>query len=456
MNPRRVLVLVLVLGMSSVGPHVAQAEISAELQPTLQYFSVVSRPMPVMPGYYDAVPDSQGRLVQGIGHSSWVRGWYHQSRQVAPKLLAIDERLRLDLNVFADTVREQGELVLKSTRGSFKQSLKDLDVGTGQRLQVLLAQYNDEVGKALKAKLAHERGKRDAEAAQFGLRASDADAQECSKILEKAKLEADKAALQAKMAKGQVILNAIEKAIGAMAEGPQGVASYLMGEAKSMTVEGAKAVILDAFFASERESLYQIGLKLEAIDKALQDLKCQKQEFALKQAKAHLEGRMLDVVRTFGESAEHRARAWRTVDMLATLQEKHGRPLAVFRELNTYNAQVNLMGRKVFDSVSSYQQLLAREPLSRGDIMYDVVTEDINTVRRERDARDPSGKWLDVASAVHRYFGTYSYWYKAEVKRAEAALDNLREGRHLDLVDKIVARATRELGGTVSYEDLIR
>jgi hypothetical protein len=52
--------------------------------------------------------------------------------------------------------------------------------------------------------------------------------------------------------------------------------------------------------------------------------------------------------------------------------------------------------------------------------------------------------------------GVYTKWYEGEVRRGRTVLADLREGRHLDFVDMMMARATKELGGTVSYEHIIR
>jgi hypothetical protein len=42
------------------------------------------------------------------------------------------------------------------------------------------------------------------------------------------------------------------------------------------------------------------------------------------------------------------------------------------------------------------------------------------------------------------------------MQRGQVVLEHLREGRHLDFVDRMIARATKDLGGTVAYEDIIR
>ena len=49
-----------------------------------------------------------------------------------------------------------------------------------------------------------------------------------------------------------------------------------------------------------------------------------------------------------------------------------------------------------------------------------------------------------------RTWALYTKWYEGEVRRGRTVLADLREGRHLDFVDRMMALATKELGGTVS------
>ena len=436
----------------------AQGPIPKDLEPSLKFLQTVTTPMPSFRGvtFYEAFPDSQGRLVKGMGHSSWVRGWFYQMDPLVPKYVRSDERLRLDVNVYADTVREEGEGVLKAA-ANLKQSLTAFNKVTGGKLQDLLSQYNDEVKAARVARRQFLIATKRAEEARFLVEATDADAKECNLFLERAKLEAEKGALLAKMQKGRAFLNAVEKAITAMAGGPAGVATYLTGEAKALTVEAAKMIIIDAFYSTARETLYEIGMKIEAIDKSLQDVKCKKQAGMLQAAKSNLEATMIQALLAFGEILEPRARAWRAVDRLATLPDPQtGRMLPFFQNLQAYNSQVNLMGRTVFDSVNSHLDLLAREPFSRGELLLTLVDEDIEIVERDKAKRDPFGNWTGHANGLSAYWGEYAKWYRGETKRGQTILEDLREGRHLDFVDRMVARATKELGGTVSYEDIIR
>ena len=452
----RWLTLAMVMSVTLVGR--ADAPIPKDLQPSLTFLQTVTTPMPSFRGvvYYEAFPDSQGDLVRGMGHSSWVRGWFHQMNQVVPRFVQSDERLRVDLNVYADTVREEGEQVL-ATATNLKQALTAFDRATGSKLQDLLAEYNDQVKATRAARSRFLVATKKTDQATFLLDAADADNKECNYLLQRAQLDAEKDALVAKMQRAHAFLNAVERAIGSMAGGPAGVAAYITGEVKTMTIEAAKSIIVDAFHSEARERLYEIGLKIEAIDKSLQDLKCKKQEGTLKAAKANLEATMIESLMAFGEILEHRAKAWRAVDRLATLQDPDtGRTLPFFQHLQTYNAQVHLMGRQVFDAVNAHLDLLAREPFSRGELLATLIDEDIEIVEREKARRDPSGTWLGHARQLDDYWDEYAKWYRGETTRGQRILEDLREGRHLDFVDRMVARATKELGGTVSYDDIIR
>jgi hypothetical protein len=161
---------------------------------------------------------------------------------------------------------------------------------------------------------------------------------------------------------------------------------------------------------------------------------------------------MTQALLAFGEILDHRAKAWRAVDRIADT----GRALPFFLKLQSYNRSVNLMGRKVFDSLNSHLDLLARDPIARGHLMLAYVNEDIQTVERDRAKRDPHGAWLGRANTLKAYWSQYSTWHHGEMQRGQVVLEHLREGRHLDFVDRMIARATKDLGGTVSYEDIIR
>lgn len=437
---------------STLGP------VAKELEPSLRILGTVSTPMPDFRRvtFYQAFPDSQGNLVTGMGNSAWIKGWFSQMRPLTATFATIDGRLRQDVDVYADTVREEGVKVLNAT-ANLTRSLTDLDRATSGKVQDLLAQYNDEVKATRLARAEFEVATKRAEEAGYLLTASDAGAKECNLLLERSLLEAEKAALLARMQRGRAFLNTVEKAVQAMSGGPQAAAAYVTGEATTLTIEAAKTVILDTFFANTRETLYQIGIKIEAIEKSLKDLSCKQQGAALQAAKSNLEARMIHVLVAFGKILDHRAKAWRVVDRLGTLQDpQSGRKLPFFANLQAYNSQINLMGRKVFDSVDEYLDFLGKEPLSRGTLLLKSVQEDIETVERAKEKRDPSGKWTMVASDTRMYFGVYTKWYEGEVRRGQTVLADLREGRHLDFVDRMIARATRELGGTVSYDEIIR
>jgi hypothetical protein len=437
---------------------ITQGRTTRDLEPSLRIFDTVPTPMPKLRDvtFYQALPNSQGALVMGMGNSAWVKGWFSQMRQLTPKFVTLDERLRQDLGVYADTVREEGEKVLNAT-ANLRKSLSDLDRATHGKVQDLLAEYNDEVKATRVARAEFEAATKRAEEADYLLDASDASAKECNLLLDLSKKQADKAALLDRMQRARAFLDTAEKAIRAMSAGPEAAAAYVTGEATALTMQAAKTVILDTFFANTRETLFQLGSEIEAIEKALNDLKCRQQKSALRAAKSNLEARMIQVLVAFGKILDHRAKAWRVIDRLGTLQDpQSGRKLPFFMRLQAYNSQVNLMGRTVFDSVDDYLDFLGKEPLSRGTLLLKSVQEDMEVVEREKEKRDPSGKWTRVASGTKMYFGVYTKWYDGEVKRGQRVLADLREGRHLEFVDRMMATATKELGGTVSYAEIIR
>ncbi len=429
----------------------------AELAPTIGAFRVVSTPMPMSPGYYGGYPSGDNLISQGTGHSDQLRGFYSQTRQVAPKFLAHDKRLDDDVGVFEDTVREQGDKVLRTMRGpSFGASLRETNRSSNQRLQVLLNEYNDHVHDARKARIAHQSAQKTAEGARFQLQASDADSKECSLLMEKSKAEARKAEVMARVARSDWFLNGVEKLATSLATGgPSAAIAYLGGEIGSATTGALKTAIRETIYASEMETLYQVGLEIEAIDKALAAQRCSKQKATLQQARANLEAKTLDVLLTAGGPVEHRMKAWRTLDLLATLRGRDGKPLATFKELRDYNSQVNTMGRKLFDSVTAYEQFLWQDPISRGDAMLAGVREDKAYVAANAARMDPKGSWRARWGGLEDFFVHYTRWYKAETDRGQVVLELLREGRHLAFVDYVVARSLKELGATVAPEDII-
>lgn len=457
----------LVLTLATASPALAQttnrpgaqakAAAPAELAPTIAAFRVVSTPMPMSPGYYGGYPNGDNLISQGTGHSDQLRGFYSQTRQVAPKFLAHDKRLGDDVGVFEDTVLEQGGEVLKTMRSpSFGSTLRDANRSSNQRLQVLLNEYNDHVHDARKARIAHQSAQKTAESARFQLQASDADSKECSLLMEKSKAEARKAEVMARIARSDWFLNGIEKLATSLATGgPAAAIAYLGGEVRSATTGALKTAIRETIYASEMDTLYQVGLEIEAIDKALAAQRCSKQKAALQQARANLEAKTLDVLLTAGGPVEHRMKAWRTLDMLATLQGRDGKTLATFRELRDYNSQVNTMGRKLFDSVTAYEQFLWQDPISRGEAMLAGVREDKAYVEANQARLDPKRSWRARWGGLEDFFVHYTRWYKAETDRGQAVLELLRDGRHLAFVDYVVARSLKELGATVAPEDIV-
>ncbi|HEX6975609.1 MAG TPA: hypothetical protein VF147_14490 [Vicinamibacterales bacterium] len=432
----------------------ADQQVARELQPSLDILKTVSTPMPDFHGvkYYQAMPDSGGDLSNGIGHSDWVRGWFRQMDPMTAQFTKHDQKLEADVDVYGDTVREEGDKVLAAT-ANLKQALQPV----AQQVHPLLVTYRKEVRAAQDARSKFNAAGKEVERATFLLDASDNAAKECNAQLEKAKLEADKAVLLARLEKGAAFLNAVEKALDAAAGGPQSMVAYVAGEAETMTRQGAKALILEAFYSGTREQLYDIGLKIEAIDKSLMDLKCKAQASTLKASKADLEARLIEVVVAFAAIVDHRARAWEAVDGLALLKDPQtGRKIAFFQALQEYNKQVNFMGHTVHDSVNAYMEFLSKAPLSRGPAVFEAVKEDMETVDSERAKRDPRGEWLSRASETKAYLERYTDWYEAEVARGQMVIANLREGRHLDFVDRMLARTAKEIGSTVSLDDIIR
>jgi hypothetical protein len=456
MKTTQVLTLALLAGLTATTG--AARQTAADLEPSLKFLNPVSAAMPSPRGvvFYEAMPDASGRVIAGIGHSQFVRGWFRQMDPILPRFAKMDERLRLDVGVYGDTVREEGQEVLAAA-ANLKKGLIELDAATNGRVLDFLGDYNDAVKATRIARSEYESARKRAEEASHLLDASDAAAKACNAVVERKRLEAQRAAERAKIQKASRVLNALERAIGTMAGGPQGVAAYLAGEAKRLTIDGAKAVIIDTLFAGTQETIYQIGLKIEAIDQSLQELECKPQASALKAARAGLEGRMIDTLVAFSKIVEHRSQAWRAVDRLGTLKHpKTQQPLPFFVRVQAYNDQVNVMGSTVFEAVDAYLELLASDPLSRGELVLAYINEDVQTVQRERQKRDPAGEWLSRASATRAYVETYAKWYAGETRRGQAILADLREGRHLDFVDRMLARATKELGGTVSYEHIIK
>ena len=152
-----------------------------------------------------------------------------------------------------------------------------------------------------------------------------------------------------------------------MSGGPQAAAAYVTAEATTMTIAAAKTVMLDVFFSNTRETLYKIEIEIEAIDKSLQDLACKQQGVALQAAKSNLEARMIQVLVAFGKILDHRAKAWRAVDRLGTLQDpRSGQKLPFFANLQAYNSQVNVMGARS-STRSMNTSLFSRKSRFRGE-----------------------------------------------------------------------------------------
>src|SRR5688500_17325447 len=121
----------------------AEQQVAKELEPSLTSFKAVSTSMPDFRGvtFYQAFPDSRGSLVQGIGHSNAVRGWFYQMNQMVSQFAKSDNKLALDVAVYADTVREEGEKVLGAT-GYLNKALNSLNRATSGKVMDLLALYN--------------------------------------------------------------------------------------------------------------------------------------------------------------------------------------------------------------------------------------------------------------------------------------------------------------------------
>jgi hypothetical protein len=422
-----------------------------DLQPSLTFLDPVSVGMPSVLGvpFYLKFPDSQGLLSDSGGHAPWVRAWFRRLEPVLPKIVQIDRRLRDDVGVYADTVREEGAEVL-GTAKNLTVSLRELNTATSGAVLKTLHEYNNEIGALRRARDQFNSATKDAEAAGYTLEGSDAAATECNLLIERTKADAEQAALHAKMEKDMAFLNAAEKAIDALAGGVTGVAGYLEDNLRG----AAKAIIVEALHSDTREALYALEAKIAGIDKALAEVKCKPQTAALKAAKANLEARMIGVLVPFGRMLDHRVKAWQKLDELAALNHPATRkPLPFFAALQDYNKQVHFMGNVVYKRVGEYLDFLSSDPVSRGPLIRTYVDEDIKLVETERR---PAENWKRDANATRLYLRAYDDWYRGEVQRAQTIVADFREGRHLDFVDRMVARATRELGGTVSYTDIIR
>jgi hypothetical protein len=445
-------VVITLVAAMTLSPH-AEQPIPPELQPSLAFLATVSKPMPDFHGvpFYDSYPDASGIIKQGIGHSDAVKGWFRQMDPVTAKFVKADSALRTHVDVYSDVVREEGTKVLAAAT-TMKRDLAAIDP-SNEKVPALLALYNDEVKATRLARSEFNAASKKAEEATFLVEASTAGAKECNALLERSKVEAERTRLLADIEKDTAFLNAVDRAVKAVEGGPEGMVAYATGAARDV----AKAVVIEVFHSGTRETLSELSAKLEAIDKSLADIRCKQQGAALKASKSNLESRMIQVIVAFGRMVDHRAKAWNAIDRLAGLKNPQTQKPAPFLSiLQEYNRQVNSMGRTVFEGMSSYLNLLASEPIARGPLVASFVGEDIETVNRERASRDPSGAWISRASETKQYMNTYETWYEGELQRGQKVLADLREGRHLDFVDKMVARATKELGGTVSYDDIIR
>lgn len=437
------------LAAMTASPHARQDP--KDLRPSLDFLDPVSVGMPDLRrvDFYLKFPDSQGLLSDSLGHAQWVRAWFRQMEPVLPKVAHIDVRLRDDVGVYGDTVREEGAKVLDTAK-NLKVTLRDLNTATGGAVLRALHEYNNEIAALRRARDEFNAATKDAEQAGYKLEEGAAAAAECNLLMERTRAAAEQAALHARMQKDMAFLNAAEKAIGALAGGVNGVAGYLAGNLR----RSAKEIVIESFHADTREALYALEAKIAGIDKALADVKCKPQAAALKAAKANLEARMIEVLLPYAGMLDHRVKAWQKLDELAALNHRGTRkPLPFFASLQDYNKQVHFMGLVVYERVNEYLDFLATAPVSRGPLILTYVDQDIDLVESERR---PADKWKSVAHGTRLYLRTYGGWYGGEVTRGQKIVADLREGRHLDFVDRMVARATRELGGTVSYGDIIR
>lgn len=421
------------------------------LEPSLKFLETVSRPMPDFRKvtFYKAVPDSGGTLKEGIGGSRFVRPWFTQMEQTVGKFTKLDDKLGTDVEVYADTVKEEGQKVLASRNANFRDALAQLNKATDGRVFQLLDEYRREVKQINDARARHKIAEDEAEAASFGLDASAADEKECALLLKREALEADRAAIERKLKQSRELLDAAEEAITAAAGGPKSFLSYVGAKVDA----AQKQILLELLYAAEQEQLLELGAKIEAIDKVLKENRCQAHKARLTQAKANLQAKMKNLVLRFGQIPTHRANAWSIIDQLAAL-EKGQRGMTFFQQLQNYNKQANHMGVTMFDSLRAYQAYLTHPPVSRGELMYDLVQEDISRVKSEK--RDKTGEWTTKAEDLRAYLGEYHTWHKTETDRVSEIMEELRAGRHLHFVDSMVAEASKLLGATVTPEHIIR
>src|SRR5437867_1792969 len=100
---------------------------------SLKFLDTVSRPMPDFRSveYYEAVPDADGTLKEGIGGSQFVHGWFPQMEQTVGKFSKLDGKLETDVGVYADTVKEEGQKVLDARKVNSSAALLRLNTATG-------------------------------------------------------------------------------------------------------------------------------------------------------------------------------------------------------------------------------------------------------------------------------------------------------------------------------------
>jgi hypothetical protein len=418
---------------------------------SLTFLDPVSKPMPDFRRvpFYKGLPVSDGSIVAGLGHSGRVEEWFRQMERTIPTFLKLDDKLATDVGVYADTVKEEGRKVIDAKRTAFGPSLERLDDSTDSKVSSLLREYRNAVQMVNNARKQHEATQLEVEKATFGLSASKADEKECFLLLAKANLETERAAIERKLKQGREFLDAANEAISAMAGGPRAVESYLGAK----TVGAAKTVFGEIVYAAEHRQLTEIGVRIDAIDKALKEDKCQAHKLKLEGARRELQAKMRMLVLGFGKILQHRANAWGIIDELGRL-EKGKQTSTFFQRLQSYNAQVNKMGATVFSAVVAYQEFLSKAPVSRGDFVHTLVLDDIQFVETEK--RDRSGQWTVGAKNVKDYLSEYSHWYHGETIRTGKILEDLRAGKHLHFVDTMISEASDDLGATVDPQDIIR
>lgn len=444
-------------GILSLMPRAGLSQTAKTFESSIKILEKIPQPMPDFRAvtYYKGLPDGYGNLRLGAGHSQNVSGFFNQMNGALPLYKSINDRLTTHTNVYEDTVLEEGKKVLDTIKNDFKENLNKFNNNTNKRIINQLLEYQKELVNAKNSRRLLDAVRKEASAEAYGVQAADSEWKECLLLLEKSELSTEREAVLAKIKKGTVFLKSVETATKAFATGgPMKAAEYIGGKVAETFIDSVNEILVEAFYSGTRETLAEIGTKIEAINLSLNDLACKKHSFELNQSKLNLEAKLTKVIVSYGEVLEHRSNAWKIIDLLGEEGSTDGRKFPFFVQLKKYNAQMNVMGKTVYDSINEYQTRLEKPPFSYGTNLYDYVKADLKKVNSEKlDTAEKN--WTNVADNIVYYLGDYNRWYVNEKKQNESALIDLRSGKHLAFVDNMVAYSLKILGVTATYEYII-